>query len=91
MSSPAFFSEDTRISVKLLLGVLGLIVLPMVGGGLHVIRALDGIKAEVTLLRGDMARQGEAVQGAVSTHDFRAYLREARAAGYPDLPPFLTD
>ena len=58
---------------------------------MHMIRSLDAIKVEIILLRGDVTRQAAQVDGAVSVRDLRAYLREARAQGFENLPPFLTE
>lgn len=89
--STSLFSEDTRISVRLLMGITALIVIPGLGSVFHIIRALDGIGSQLELMNLRLTGLEEKTNVAISGSAFRAWLREARASGYENLPSFLTD
>lgn len=86
-------AEASTITVRLLLAIVGLGIAiggPITMGSLSLIRSIDGLKVEVSGLRSTLVRQGETLSRTVTEHDFRSWLREARATGVA-LPDFASD
>ena len=78
-------SEDTRIPIKFLLAF----GIPCAMVALFVIRKLDGIGAKLDIIDIRLTALEKKTDDSVSESAFQAWLREARARGFENLPPFL--